>query len=337
MFLIGCQSKSKKTEQPPSQPDYIKYTATINQAESFILDSNYTDALKKYKEAFKMVDKPLAAHCFTAMQVSAKENDEIAFKEFSIAGMERGMLLNYYKEDSIINRYLRNRNLDAFVENSFEKANKAYKAGINTFLEDTLYTLSVWDNKWKVHYMDSLANIDPKNKKIYHQKYDSIVSFIIEDYLIPLIEEYGYPDERLLGIYANTYMGNSSYRRSYNHNTARVQLMHYYSFPRSCDGYNELFYREVLKGNMKPDEYAMLMDFQTRERADSICDGMPVFAQHGFSSDSTRYEEFNVNRAKIGLGTIQERLKKLKRGQKVCNEIREHDNYDHVKLFHWCG
>ena len=59
MFLIGCQSKSKKTAQPSSQPDYINYTAAIMQAESFILDSNYADALKKYKQAFKMVDKPL--------------------------------------------------------------------------------------------------------------------------------------------------------------------------------------------------------------------------------------------------------------------------------------
>lgn len=332
--LNSCNSPKDEEISQGQEYDYIAYNATINEAENFILDSNYTAALKTYKKAFEMVDMPLAKHCFTAMQVSAVENDEAAFKNFSLEGMKRGMLVKYYKEDTIINRYLKTRQLDSFVGNNFNIANQNYKSSINAFLDDTLNALQNWDQKWKKYYMDSLTRVDPNNEKFYKQKYDNIVTNIVENYLIPLIREHGCPGERLVGMEAVGYNIGDSYRRVYVDNRVKIILWHYYSFPRACN-YNKLLLKEVKKGNLLPDHYASILDYQAKFWEKKYCK-VNYYNEWFIDPDTTHIKEIDARRVEIGLSTYGELNRKQDRGREKCKSIKK-GIYNFVKLFHWCG
>ncbi|WP_417444773.1 hypothetical protein [Joostella sp.] len=334
IITSSCQPSKKEKQIEKTRFNYVDYNTLIYQAERFILDSNYTSALDKYNEAFSIVDKPLAKHCFTAIQVSAKVDDEEAFKRFSIKGFERGLLIKYYKQDTVISRYSREKKLNTTIEQSFEEANKLYNASINKFLADTLIALQDWDQKWKKYYVDSLSRVDIENSKFYHQKYDSIVGTIVEDYLIPVIKEYGYPGERLVGAEAVGYGENDSYRRSYVNNSAKIILLHYYADPRTCV-YNELFLSEVKKGNLLPEHYASIIDFQAKYGNGEHCK-VDYYNEWFYDPDTTNINQINNKRMEIGLSPFQDRIEKMKRGQDKCKSIRRGD-YNFVKLFEWCG
>ncbi|MCQ0110294.1 hypothetical protein [Zhouia amylolytica] len=338
-LCIACKSDPKKKEPIAStsiQPDYIAYQSHISKAEKHILDSNYVAAFKQYDTAFTLVDKPLAKHCFTAMQVSATVDSLDHFKKYSLKGMRRGLLPQYFKEDSLLNGYLKQKELYPFIDEHFEPNHKIYEESTNTFLIDTLKQLTLLDQKWKVHYWDSLARVDPENKPKYDSLYNIIVSDIVDNKLIPLIKEYGYPAERSYGIKAVNYAGKNggSQRRSYQNSNATVILMHYYSLPQECK-YNDLLLNEVMKGNLEPTSYATLIDFQAQWGKRKYCK-VRHFNEWHATKDSTQFEAINKRRKTLGLRPFQERLQKNKRGQKACKEIKE-GNFKHIKLFYWCG
>lgn len=339
LLCLSCKSNTEQkqiTNSISEDIDYIAYQRHISKAEKHILDSTYLAALKEYDSAFTSVEKPLARHCFTAMQVNATLDSLKHFKKYSIVGMKRGLLPKYFKEDSLLNDYLKQKDLYNFIDTHFEINNNVYKKSINTFLIDTLKQLTLFDQKWKRHYWDSLVRVDPKNESKYDSLYNIVISDIVENKLVPLIKQYGYPGERQIGSGAVGRNPNDSYRRAYVQNQAKIILWHYFSLPRQKCEYNDLFLNEVKKGDLEPGHYATFIDFQARKGADTICDNVKIYDQHLIVTDSTRFHEFNPSRAELGLESIEERHQKHKRGQKVCKEIKQ-GNYKHIKLFYWCG
>ena len=313
---------------------YINYSLNISQAESFILKENYSEALRFYKKAFSINIKPIAKNCFTAMQVAAIENDIKFFKKTLKKGFERGLIPEYLSNDSLIGSYISKNKLEKFINSEFEISNKKYKKSINYKLLDTINKLSNLDNKWKIYYLDSLSSYDSKNKDIYWEKYDSIISDIVDVKLIPLIIKYGFPEERNIDL---NYLGIKSlsnkpnYDYSFGNNKAKLILLHYYSYPRD-KSYNQLLKNEVFKGNLQPEIYASIMDFQSKF---SIID--EYYNEWHQTDDTTKFEAINKRRLEIGLLPFEEKNLKFKRGQKICKEKRENKNFKQVRLFYWCG
>lgn len=313
---------------------YINYSLNISQAESFILKENYSEALLHYKKAFSINVKPIAKNCFTAMQIAAIENDMVFFKKSAKKGFERGLLPEYLTNDSLIRSYISKNKLEKIINSEFEISNKKYKKSINYKLLDTINKLSNLDNKWKIYYLDSLSTYDSKNKDIYWKKYDSIISDIVDVKLIPLITKYGFPEERNIDL---NYLGIKSlsnkpnYDYSFGNNKAKLILLHYYSYPRD-KSYNQLLKNEVFKGNLQPEIYASIMDFQSKF---SIID--EYYNEWHQTDDTTKFEAINKRRLEIGLLPFEEKNLKFKRGQKICKEKRENKNFKQVRLFYWCG
>lgn len=333
LVLSGYSLHPDKTKKKPI--DYIAYMRTINKAESYILKEQYDSALVTYKLAFKNVDKPLAGHSFTAMQTSAYLDKEKDFKNLTNQTFKCGLEIEDITSDSLLNNYIRTHKLNDFLHSSYKKNNPVYKNRINISLEDTIIKLAQWDSKWKRYYNDSLSKVHPEKEDLYTYKYDTIVSEIVEDYLIPIIETYGYPGERIIGHGRTGITGRSSYRSV----MVRNLLMHYYSIPKTqkpCK-FNSLFLKEVYKGNMSPRDYARIIDFQIRKRADTICSNLKLFNEHHIVTDTTKYKEYNIRRETLGLEPMEEKIAKYKRGQGICRKIRKEKKYNHIKLFYWCG
>ncbi|ETN95247.1 hypothetical protein P278_09690 [Zhouia amylolytica AD3] len=193
--------------------------------------------------------------------------------------------------------------------------------------------MSEYDSKWKTYYLDSLSRVDPDNAKKYEKKYDSVVSGLVENKLIPIIEKYGYPGERLTGVMVNGPL-NDSYKRSYGNNYANVILIHYYTWFTKCR-FNDLLMKEVIKGNLNSQSYASFIDFQARVKNSSSCNPMYYNEWHR-TNDSTKFKDINKRRFKIGLSKFQEIDEKYSRGKKICKDLKQ-GNYNHIKLFYWCG
>lgn len=333
LMLLATVLISFGTKKTKSNP-YIVYTLNVNQAESFILKENYSEALRFYKKALSTNIKPIAKNCFTAMQVATIENDIKFFKITLKKGFERGLVPEYLTNDSLIRNYISKHNLDKFLKSEFKISNKKYKESINYALLDSINKLSDLDNKWKIYYLDSLSIYDPKKKEIYWKNYDSIVTNIVDNKLIPLISKYGFPEERnidlnYLGIKSSSNKPNYDY--SFGNNKAKLILLHYYSYPRDKN-YNQLLKKEVFKGNLQPEIYASIMDFQSKF---SIID--EYYNEWHQTDDTTKFEAINKRRLEIGLLPFEEKNLKFKRGQKICKEKRENKNHKQVRLFYWCG
>ncbi|WP_396179848.1 hypothetical protein [Flavobacterium sp.] len=303
-----------------------------------VLNENYEKAFENYEKAFSEVEKPFVHHYYTAIQLAMLLNKLEKSKELISKGMQKGISPKMLYNDSLINGFINEKKLKNFVEQQFTKEKLVYEKSINRFLLDTIAKLSFIDNKWKVHYLDSLNNLYFKDSKstetIYWKKYDSIVTDIVEDKLIPLIEKYGYPGESLIGIHG---FADGYDKQSYGlyNGSVKLILLHYFSYPRSCK-YNNILLKEVHKGNLLPKEYASFIDFQAQWGNSKYCKVLYYNEWHT-TEDSTLFEQINIQREAIGLEPSKELELKKKRGLEICKKIREEKKYKHIKLFQWCG
>lgn len=311
---------------------YISYSSLIQKGESLILDDNFKDAIEYYEEAFNFC-KPLASDCFTAIQLAAVNKNSKRFKQFLLKGFEAGLECHDLLSDSLINSYVKERKLNRFLKNNYATNRSKYEDGLDYYLLDTLNNLSKIDNRYKTMYLDSLARVDTLNRNIYEKKYDSIVSNLVENSLVPLIKKFGYPGERLTGV---NRVGQISdpYNYSFSNNKALFILLHYYRNPKTCE-YNSLFKNEVYKGNMRPEVFASIMDFQFKFGKNTYCKAKPYNQWHK-SEDSSDFELINERRRQIGLGSFQDEDEKNKRGMNICYKYDNKD-YKHIRLFYWCG
>lgn len=309
-----------------SKKNVIKSNYTIQNAEYFILEEEYKNALKLYKKGYSNNKFWTANNCFTAAQVAAVLDDKVFFLKCLKLGMDKGLEPIFFKNDTILNDYIKSKNLGLKIEKRYIKSKVKYNSNINKFFNDSIVKLSQLDNKWKIYYLDSLANIDSFNKDKYLKKYDSIVKDIVENHLVKLIKKHGYP-------YFNIFLEQNG--NSYGNNRAKLILLHYYSMPKSCD-FNDLLKNEVFKGNLPAEHFAEVMDFQAKYGREESCK-VGFYNEWHICDDSLMNDEINRRRREIGLRDFKEKIKKFERGKQICREIRVRKIYKHIRLFYWCG
>ncbi|AYN65944.1 hypothetical protein D1013_00380 [Euzebyella marina] len=322
-----------KNHSKKKSSKFIEYTSLIQKGESDILDDKFKEAFEKYERALSHIDKPLAADCFTALQLAAllKKNEE--FTTYLGSAFSSGLEPKDLKKDSLLSSFISDNKLDKIVSFKFKKFRKVYSQNLNRFLMDTIEKMSNYDNRWKVHYIDSLSYVDNENKEIYHQKYDSIISNLVENKLMPLISEYGYPGERKIGV-QKLISRSEPLDYTFINNSTLFILLHYYGYAKSCQ-YNELLYSEMQKGNLKPEHYASIIDFQAKFGESKFC-RVGYYNQWHQTGDSTKFFSINERRAKIGLANFENIKRMFDRGLNICRET-DKGNYKHIKLFYWCG
>lgn len=333
ILIIVTSSFRKITNHEDSI--YIRYSTIIQKGESYVLNNKLSKALKSYNKALNLIEKPIASDCFTALQVAAYLEKNNKFRKFLKKGFAVGLVPEDLNKDSLLTSFVEENQLESVVQKTYENYEKIYSKSINQFLSDTISKISSYDNKWKVFYIDSLKSLNkkknPNKAEFYDKKYDSIVTRLVEEKLFPLISQYGYPGERQIGPgrVASPY---EPYDYAFSNNTTLFVLMHYYGEPKGCK-YNTLLYQEMKKGNLRPEHYAKIIDFQV-EYGDNKCAVLP-YNEWG-NSDALSIEKINSRRAEIGLGTFEDIEKKNERGMNICRET-DKGNYEHIKLFYWCG
>lgn len=151
--------------------------------------------------------------------------------------------------------------------------------------------------------------------------------------MIPLILEYGFPNEKLIGVDEASFHHKHQYDKLKS-NFAFIILVHYYSDPRPT-ALNDILLSNIDTGNISPNHYGSLIDFQAQWGRNKYYKGLHYNEWHS-SKDEKDNEQISKNRVAIGLESFETRKIKFQRGLDACNE-RKKGNYKHVRFWIYCG
>jgi hypothetical protein len=291
-----------------SQVNYVEFHKKISLAEQYVLDSNYSNASRVYFEAFQQFDFVFLGNCITACQTAIKsENDSLAFY-FLERGVKHGLKLSSIKSDGLLQKLVSKSSWNDF-EKKYDSLRTIYINAINWELRGKINELHALDQKWRNKH--ELHSWNFLWRPIIGLQWRKVVRRIVENELMPLINKYGYPGQRLIGVEEQ---GMNKYltRDHYTSFMVRLIFIHYFSFNSNLDG--AFFIDEIKKGNLNPKQFAEFQDFRahystknTKYKNQYYCQWMSNLG----ALKGVLVEDINRRRAEIGLGTYEQRIKEL--------------------------
>ena len=285
--------------------NYIDFQKNITRAEIAILDSNYTEASNIYYDLFQNYDFVFLGNCVSACQSAiAINNDTLAFY-FANRAIKHGLKMNQIETEKTLKLLQTKPQWKAFSAH-YDSLRAIYTKSVNWGLRKKINELHDRDQLWRDRHELQWWNLlwKPLIKRRWYKELEKIV----EIELVPLINQYGYPGEKLIGI-DEKYMHHKFREEHYNSFMVRLILIHYYSKNRSLE--DAFLIDEIKKGNLNAKQFADFHDF----RASYFPEGSnEYYAQwcYNLKFSKTEIEEINKRRAEIGLGTHEQCLRELK-------------------------
>ena len=290
--------------------NYINYHKGIVYAEKNILQENYKEALFTLDSLFKRHDFVFAIDYFTAAQLATTLQQYDLAIEYLKDGASAGITKKLVEGNDIL-QTLSTHDAWKNYEDSYDALRDEYLAGIDWELCEKLNKLFQVDLDMTTQLTEASnlkANfIDLKwRKQIKKNGHE----------LLDIIQEYGFPGERLVGLDECDESFNPNKEAIVgrtvllNSKMAFVMLMHYYRSPH--DDINEVLLEEVKKGNMPPSQYAVIQDYLT-EGTDPKYSTYKYYNQWRIQLQKKEEKAINERRTEIGLGEYQHKITKRSR------------------------
>ncbi len=268
---------------PINAQDYRQYhTERIQADKDIFVNQNLQKGLSVYRTLFKKYDFVFLSDCITALQIALFANDEKAFLEITEKATKNGLLprhllkLNYVKQHPL---YLKNKEqIIAF----YRKNRQHYLARLDTAALKKMYRLYAFDQTQK----------NPRKGEdviAYKRRYKRELGQTINEFRA-LVREKGFPGEKLIGVDQKDIMKElktgapdiadyySLYKDIGRFSTEQIALderafsttilgpiIVHYSFSYNAKAVHELlpdelYFREVTKGNIHPNYFAAFND-----------------------------------------------------------------------------
>ena len=283
--------------------NYIDFQKNITRAEIAILDSNYNEASRIYYDLFQNYDFVFLGNCVSACQSAiAINNDTLAFY-FAKRAIKHGLKMNQIEIEKTLKLLQTKPQWNSFSAN-YDSLRAIYTKSVNWELRKKINELYDRDQLWRDRHELQWWNLlwKPLIKRRWYKELEKIV----EIELVPLINQYGYPGEKLIGI-DEKYMHNK-FRKEHNISfMVSLILIHYYSKNRSLD--DAFLIEEIKKGNLNAKQFADFHDFKAQN--DYYCQWSWNLKFLMQINKNVTEEDVNKRRAEIGLGTHELRLREL--------------------------
>lgn len=284
---------------------------------------------------FKQYDFVYAKHCYTALQLAVKEDKEDLSYFFIEKGIKQGLTSRFIENAPIVKDITSSNRWNKFKLEKYDSLRKIYLNNINLKLRDEIERLSSIDQ----HYTNNVNNSKFVNYLIKSRIWKKEVKKLVEKKLKIIIQKYGFPGEKLIGIdevnisYLNFSDKNEKElitkgKRSLFCVSAQYMLIHYFSRP--YPNFNNLLKKELKNGNLEPYQYAIISDFQAKYGKKYKNEG--YYNQWHRDVDKDKRSEINKRRLSIGLETFEDLRIKESRNYKISKEI-EKGNYEHIKIY----
>ncbi len=281
--------------------DYIKYQRTFNRIDEDVLSQNYKIAIERLDSIYSNYNFIYAKHCIKALQICITANDSMKADKWLKKCFKQGIPLWIIKTNEITSKSLTYSTTQKTF-NNFDSLHSIYTASIDTNLRKRIDNLLTIDQKYTRKVNDGFVLFIPfywlqwgiNNKRQFKQ-------------LKQIIETYGYPEEKLIGLsniqdstaFAKhfTFWGPSELRDS----KVQIMLQHCYSTWHKIDSdFKGTLYMNLCNGNMPVFQYAIICDFMCFREKKYINN---VFLISGKEPDRNYIEIINQNRNSIGLNT----------------------------------
>lgn len=288
--------------------NYIDFQKNITHAEIAILDSNYSEASHIYYELFQKYDFVFLGNCVSACQSAiALDNDSLAFY-FAERAVKQGLKMNQLESEKTL-KLLQTKPQWENFRSKYDSLRAIYTNSVNWELRKKINELHDRDQLWRDRHELQWWNFlwKPLIKRRWYKELEKIV----EIELVPLIKQYGYPGEKLIGI-DEKYMHHKFREEHYDSFMVRLILIHYYSTNRSLD--DTFLIEEIKKGNLQAKQFGDFHDFRAAYSSESSLAKNEFYAQwwYNLKFSKTEIEEINKRRAEIGLGTHEQRMRESK-------------------------
>ncbi len=308
--------------------NYIDFQKNITRAEIAILDSNYNEASNIYYDLFQNYDFVFLGNCVSACQSSiALNNDSLAFY-FAERAVKQGLKMNQIETEKTLKLLKTKPQWNTFSAN-YDSLRAIYTKSVNWELRKKINELYDRDQLWRDRHELQWWNFlwKPLIKRRWYKELEQIV----EIELVPLINQYGYPGEKLIGV-DEKYMHHKSKNDSYNSSKIVIILIHYYSKNRSLD--DTFLLEEIKKGNLHAKQFADFHDFRASYSAKDSPAKNEYYCQwcYNLKFSKTEIEEINKRRAEIGLGTYEQRIRELHNLYKYGRQVYKNDPNPFVRI-----
>lgn len=297
LFLIG-QSKGQ---------NYIEYHKTFNRIDQDVILKNYPLAILRLDSIYSDFSFIYGKHCIKALQICVTANDSIKADKWLEKCFMQGIPIWIVRGNALTNKSLSFSTTQNTMHN-FEKLHSIYISSIDTSLSKTIDSLLIIDQKYTRRMNNGFVLLKPfywlqwgiYNKRQFEQ-------------IKQLIEIYGYPEEKRVGLpIAQDSMAFAKYFDYYGPSElrdSRVQIMlqHCYSTWHKIDfDFKNTLYKNLCNGNMPAFQYALIIDFMLPHKRKYIHNKFWLRPEFTDENDATTIEK---NRNDIGLNTSEQEQK----------------------------
>lgn len=284
-MLLGCLLVSTKSH---AQENYLKYHSKVIECEQLIVKEKYSSAINMYDSLFKQFDFLFLRDIKVATELSAFEKDYKSGMKFTRLGIKAGWTLkSINKNDNL--KSLKDGSEWEKIVSEYDSLHKIYLSRLNPQVKEQVHEMFKKDQK---KALGAFIRIGQKSKRKYSEKKFAPHSEHQLEILEQIINEYGYPGERLIG---NDLWGSVILS---HHNSISVN---YNSKDTLYDHLRPKLLNALKQGEISPYELAQIEDWRIAALNDHK---LTSYGFLGAIPDDIVLETINKNRATIGLRSI---------------------------------
>ncbi|MBA4852153.1 hypothetical protein [Emticicia sp. BO119] len=281
-FCVGFGLAAQK------QPDYLKYHQDIIKAEKLIINGKYTEALVAFEKVFDSYEYIFLRDYKVAAQLAFLIQDETKAFDLMRRGISVGWTLKNIRKNEFL-RPLQKMKGWEMIKSEYGSLRSRYKNRINLKLRAEVHEMLKRDQWLDLPYY---LRIGQKAKERYAIKKFKPNNEKQIKRLNEILEEYGYPGEKLIGntLWMSTIL---VHHNSISSEYARRDTLYPTLKPRLLAA--------IQRGEMAPDDYAIIEDWYVVVKSNR------QQAAYGYLNTLTEQELPKVNelRKNIGLRSIE--------------------------------
>ena len=280
LLLAGCLWFSQIQSQ-----DYTQYHEWVIRAEEYIASEEYSEALREYDQLFGSYDFIFRKDYLVAAQLALQIDDHKKAFKYLEAGMAAGWKKKWMRKNKSLRKFRTYPEWKG-LKKRYRSIREKYEMSLDRDLRRSMKKMIGKDQR---KAMGALIRIGQKRKQRYAERRFAPHSEEQLLKLLKLLENSGYPGEKLIGtdVWTSTIL---SHHNSISPGYAEKDTL--YSFV------NPLLKEAIERGEMSPYEFALIDDWYIAVRYQRNQAG------YGFL-DPTEVEASNILRNTIGMRSVE--------------------------------
>lgn len=272
-----------------AQENYLNYHSKVIECEQLIVAGKYTSAINMFDSLFKQFDFLFLRDIKVATELSAFEKDYKSGLKFTRLGIKAGWTLKSINKNNNL-RSLKEQPEWAEIISAYDSLHKIYLSRLNFQVKGQVHEMFKKDQK---KAFGALLRIGQKSKRRYSEKKFAPHSEHQLRKLEQILNEYGYPGERLIG---NSLWGSVilSHHNSISVNYNSKDTIYAQLKPKLLNA--------LKKGEISPYELAQIEDWRIAALNDHE---LTSYGFLGAIPGDKVLEIVNKNRTVIGLRSIE--------------------------------